>query len=78
MNDAAELERRLNAGGEPAWLTPGEVGVLFGRDRSTIHRWIKAGRFGYRESIGGHRVCDPADVIRELAQWRETKHSGAP
>lgn len=71
MDDAAELERRLNAGGDDAWLSPGEVGVLFGRDRATIHRWLIKGWARTRSSFGGHRVCNPEDVRARLAEWRQ-------
>lgn len=74
MDDAAEIERRLNAG---EWLTPGEVGVLFGRDRTTIHRWLQQGWARTRKSFGGHRVTNPDDVQLRLTEWRE-EHDDSP
>ena len=83
LGDAAEIERRLRAGGEDAWLTPGEIGLLFGKHRSSIDRWLNS-KIGVRmggqrrrlrsvDSPGGHRRANPADVIWLLDSWRASK-----
>ena len=83
LGDAAEIERRLRAGGDDAWLTPGEVALLFGKHRSSIDRWLNSAR-GVRmggehriirseESPGGHRRCNPDDVAWLLDAWRASR-----
>jgi len=67
---ADEIEQLLDRG---EWLTGGHVAVLFGVSRSTVHRWLTSGRVGYRETPGGLRRCDPADVKRLLAEWRQVR-----
>ena len=57
------------------WLTTGRVAKLFSTDRTTVHRWIKAGKIRYKETPGGQRKCDPADV-RQLLAERETVRGG--
>lgn len=80
LGDAAEIERRLRAGGDEAWLAPGEVALLFKRHRSSIDRWLTS-KVGVKmggqrrlirseESPGGHRRCNPEDVIWLLDAWR--------
>jgi hypothetical protein len=69
--DVAELERRLKAG---EWLTPGQVAKLLDLSRSKIHNMLTAGDIGTARKRGSeHRVCDPADVTRELAGLREDR-----
>jgi excisionase family DNA binding protein len=70
--EQAELERRLNAGKE---LSPGEVAVLLGVGRTTVHDMLNAGKIRYTKTPGGHRRCDPVDVRRALDE-RRRKYSG--
>lgn len=82
---AADIERRLNEG---AWLKPGEVAVLFNRSRWAVVGWLKNGLriggeryyIGYRETVGGHRELDPADVRKALTAFRaiQTRRSAEP
>ncbi len=78
VDDQATLERRLDAG---EWLSPGEVAVLLGLGRTTVHGLLESGRIGFRLTTGGakrqHRRCDPADVRRLLNERREV-HRGNP
>lgn len=83
--DAADIERRLREG---AWLRPGEVGALFGKSRWAVDYWLRKGvkvrgeterrMIGFRESPGGHRECDPADVIALLDAYRTRRTSAPP
>lgn len=76
--DPDEVERRLGAG---EWLKPGEVAALFNTTRFSVDRWLRNGarmggqrhRIGYRETPGGHRECDPADIQRLLALYRQRR-----
>lgn len=83
----AAIEQRLKAG---VTLTPGEVGRLFGKSRWAVDYWLKNGarirgadgkwqRFyiHFTETAGGHRLCDPQDVLRLLEATRQ-RRSGAP
>jgi hypothetical protein len=83
LGDAADVERKLRAGGPDAWLTPGEMGLLFNKHRSSIDRWLNS-RLGVKmggtrrrirsvESPGGHRKANPADVIWLLDAWRNSQ-----
>lgn len=69
-----EIERRLDAGD---WLLVGEVAILFGVSRSTVHRMvsgeppmvdhrIRAGRGGYRE-------LNPVQVREQLSELRKVR-----
>jgi hypothetical protein len=63
-----ELERKLDAG---EWLLPGEVAILLGVNRTTVH-WMLAEqdppafRYRVRPGRGGYRELHPDDVRREL------------
>lgn len=83
LGDAADIERRLRAGGDDAWLTPGEIGVLFRKHRSSVDRWLNS-KLGVKmggqrrkirsvESPGGHRRANPADIIWLLDTWRASQ-----
>lgn len=73
-NDVADIERRLNA---DEWLRPGDVALLLGVARSTVHEYLKAGRIRYRRKGGGvQRECHPDDVRRLLAEAREVRRGG--
>lgn len=80
---AGEIEQRLNDGD---WLKPGEVATLFGKSRWAVDNWLKKGvrikgeRYwiGYRETPGGHRECDPADIAKILAAYRVRRTAGPP
>jgi len=72
--DAPErLEERMLAG---QWLLPGEAAKLLGIGRTSVHRKIVDGEIGHRV-INGWRRCNPADVGRLLAEYRE-EHRGSP
>lgn len=83
LGDAAEIERRLRAGGDDAWLTPGEIALLFRKHRSSIDRWLNsetgvkmAGArrvIRIEESPGGHRRANPQDVVWLLDRWRASR-----
>lgn len=83
LGTANEIEERLRSGGDGAWLTPGELAILFHRHRSSIDRWLNSAtgvRIGkqrrkirYDESPGGHRTCNPEDVIWLLDEWRKRR-----
>jgi hypothetical protein len=69
--ETAELERRLRAG---EWLTPGEVAKLLGLSRTKVHYLIVDGVIGAaNKPHSAHRTCDPAHVLRELAQLRASR-----
>lgn len=70
---AAEIRQLL---GEGAWLKLGQVARLFDVDPSTVHRWIKAGRFRYRTTGGGQREMHPEDVIALLADSEQVRRDG--
>ena len=61
-----DIERMI---GDTAGLTCGQVANLMGAGRSTIHRWVKEGRFRYRLK-GKIRLLHPEDVRRELDEYR--------
>ena len=70
----AEIERKLDAG---EWLRPGEVALLFDTTRTSIDRWIRAGRIAYRRrGPAGYRVLNPEDVRRELDEYRRERRNG--
>lgn len=71
---ADQVEAQLAAG---RWLKSGALAVLFDVDRSTVDDWIGKGLLAYRRTPGGHRECDPADVLRLLAERRQV-HRDAP
>lgn len=83
IGDPAEIEARLRSGSDEAWLTPGELAVLFRRHRSSIDRWLNSEhgvRIGKQRrkirsesSPGGHRTCNPEDVIWILDEWRRQR-----
>lgn len=80
LSEPAELEQRLAAG---EWLRTGEVAVLArqywpGLHRTSVDRWIKAGKIGYRESPGGQRLCDPADVRHLLDEFAQVRRGSPP
>lgn len=81
----AELLARLRAGGDAAWLTTGEVAMLFAPsrrskkgyvERSTVHAWIADGKISYTKTPGGRRRCNPADVLALLEQAGEVRRGG--
>ena len=64
--DPEELRRQVDAG---EWLRAGDVAILLGRSRTTIHRLLAAGEIGWKLLPGGkQRHCDPADVLRLLRE----------
>ena len=72
MTDAAKvqvLKRRLAAG---EWLRPGDVALVLGVGRSSVVRWLNADppiiRYKTKPGPGRHRLCDPGDVLRLLAE----------
>jgi excisionase family DNA binding protein len=77
VDEPAELERRLHAGGEGAWLTIGEVAAVLGAARTNVDRMLRGGRLRYKVKVGTgkHRICNPEDVLRELAE-RDREHGG--
>jgi excisionase family DNA binding protein len=69
--DVSDIERRLNAGGDDAWLRPGEVAALLGVGRTKVHEMLNSGTIGYRIKAGGiQRRCNPDDVTRLLSESR--------
>lgn len=73
-HDPAEIECRLDAG---EWLRPGEVAVLLDTSRTSIIRWLAAGRITYRKrGPRGDRFLNPADVRRELDEYRRERRNG--
>lgn len=76
MDDPAELERRLRAGGDRAWLRPGEIAAVLRVSRSTVGNWLAAGKIRYRMKAGGiQRLGNPVDVLRLLDESREDQPS---
>ena len=74
MVEQSEAElRQLLADG--AWLSTGQVADLFGVDRVTIHRWVKAERFRFKRTLGGQRQLNPEDVRARLAEVEQV-HGG--
>lgn len=69
--DVEELERRLDAGD---WLTPGEAAKLLGVSRSKMHLLLKDGEIrSTTKPRSTHRICNPADVRRELDAARAAR-----
>lgn len=61
-HDPADVERRLRAG---EWVSTTALAALFGRDRTTVYRWVKRGMIRHRMSPGGGEIeCDPSDALR--------------
>ncbi len=67
-----ELKQQLDDG---EWLTIGNVAILLGVDRTTVHHMLKPNertgapariRYRVRPGAGAYRECHPADVRREL------------
>lgn len=81
--EAATIEHRARAGEE---LQIGELAVLFGKSRSTIHRWLTNGAdFGhilikprYRIEPGPTRLVDPRDVLAILDEMRRVRSADNP
>jgi hypothetical protein len=52
------------------WLSPGEVAILLGVNRQTIHRMLSSDpptiRYRLKPGSGQHRECNPDDVLRLL------------
>lgn len=77
VNDASEIEQRLRAGGDEAWLRPGEVAALLGVGRTKVHDLLTNGTIGYKVKAGGiQRRCNPADVLRLLEDARRERRAG--
>lgn len=77
MDDRAELERRLRAG---EWLSVAEARVLFNvKSRSTVHRWVTAGRVRWRPAAEGElrvwKELHPEDLL-EMLEKRRKVHRG--
>lgn len=70
-DDVEKLRARLDAN---EWLLPGEVAALFGgrTTRSTIDNWLRSGKIKHRR-LGRYRICDPADVKKELAEYEKVR-----
>jgi DNA-binding transcriptional MerR regulator len=68
-----DIEKRLDAGER---LSVTEVTALLKPhrrtlNRTTVHRWIKAGKIRVvGRTPGGQRTCDPEDVRRILDEMR--------
>lgn len=62
-----ELREALSAGD---WLSPGEVAVVLGINRQTVHRLLSSDppaiRYRLKPGTGQHRECNPLDVQRLL------------
>lgn len=69
----AEIERKLDAG---EWLGPGQVAALFNTSRTSVDRWLRSGRITYRRGPTGRRELNPADVRRELDEYRQERRNG--
>ncbi len=68
----AAIEARLAAG---EWLGLEELAALFGKDKTTISRWIHKKRLmGFRREPGGGPTskiyANPVHVRALLAKWR--------
>ncbi|HEV2928302.1 MAG TPA: helix-turn-helix domain-containing protein [Propionibacteriaceae bacterium] len=73
-DELAAIERRLDDG---EWLRPGEVAALFGTTRTSIHRWLRAGRIRHRRrGPRQDRFLNPEDVRRELDEYRRERRNG--
>ncbi len=73
----AEIEARLDAG---EWLGLDDLAILFGKDKSTIARWVRDyRRMSFRRApAGGRRAkiyCNPVHVRALLDEWRR-EHGG--
>ncbi len=75
---ASELRALLDRG---EWLSPGEVAVILGVNRQTIHRMLTDTppgiRYRVKPGTGQYRECDPDDVRRLLAE-RTIVHGDPP
>ena len=49
-------------------LPPGEVARLFGVDPRTVSDWARAGKIGFRRTLGGQRRYLESDVLSLLAE----------
>lgn len=82
-NEADAIKARLDAG---EWLGPNDIAKLFGTHRSTVSRWLTRGvrlagkpfKIGYRESPGGWREADPADIRVLFAAVRQRRTADDP
>jgi hypothetical protein len=71
--DAAEVERRLRDG---EWLGSPELGILFGRDRTTIWRWRKRGLLVAESDPTGRDLhFDPAPALALLDRFRSQRRT---
>lgn len=62
--DVEDLKRRLDAS---EWLTPGEVAKLLGVGRTKMHEMLGKNVIRWTtKPASRHRICNPADVRREL------------
>ena len=69
-----ELRAAVDAG---EWLRGGDVAIVLGRGRTTVHRLFESGELGWKFMPGGkQRHADPADVRRLLAE-AEQVHRGS-
>lgn len=68
-HDPADVERRLREG---EWVSTTALAAVFGRDRTTVYRWVvKRNLIKHRMSPGGGEVeVDPVDALRALGEWR--------
>ncbi|MFG1659110.1 hypothetical protein ACGFIY_21515 [Micromonospora chersina] len=68
-HDPADVERRLREG---RWVSTTELAAVFGRDRTTVYRWVvKRDLIKHRMSPGGGEVeVDPVDALRAIGDWR--------
>lgn len=77
--DPAAIEKRLDAGER---LSVVDVTTLLkpyrpSLSRTTVHRWLVAGKIGYIETPGGQRMCDPKDVRKILDDFRHYRRGAA-
>ncbi len=69
--DPQELRQQVEAG---EWLRGGDVAIVLGLSRSTVHRLLASGEIGWKLRPGGkQRWCDPADVLRLLREADGTR-----
>jgi hypothetical protein len=59
------------------WLRAGDVAIVLGRGRTTVHRLFESGEIAWRLNPGGkQRHADPVDV-RRLLQTAAQVHRGS-
>jgi len=70
-----ELRAALDTG---EWLRAGDVAIVLGRGRTTVHRLFESGELGWKYLPGGsQRHANRADVLQLLTDAEQVHRGGA-